>query len=464
MSREVQSFRIAASQSIIENVIYSNVRANRRSFMFNIMLITKNSKQKNSIFINIVKRLIFWTSNDSTRVIDMINQIKDEVKKMIKKYNDQCDIIDALQDERKILKKKIATLKNDKIDDKYTICALREKLKILEAAQNRTRNVRESITSSFRSSIVKSEMTTNTNADDRLTKFKRSAVISNSAIFIEDKAKFEHWLPTMQSKLEANVDWYSIERMTMTYVSTRLDEETYKHISIRLNKNFSRRYLIVNEIFENLKRVYVDLNKMQTTMNAFTRLTQVDKYVEFHIFWNEFQRLMTEMNLLDHFLLIELKRKMSYRLQDVMFSEFNIVQNIYELARLIQLKEDHYKRIDDVKSRRRSNAVAIAAVEVETKAAISRTVSIITISISINEKAEQISAETTIWNSNQFRTSTSRIIRSSNSDSTREELMKADKCFNCDESDHFNRDCLKSQKFRVVEMNVEDDAEKSKKK
>jgi hypothetical protein len=59
MSREVQSSRIVASQSIIENVTYSNVRANRRSFMFNIMLITKNSKQKNSIFINIVKRLIF---------------------------------------------------------------------------------------------------------------------------------------------------------------------------------------------------------------------------------------------------------------------------------------------------------------------------------------------------------------------------------------------------------------------
>jgi hypothetical protein len=59
MSREVQSFRIAASQSITENVLYSNVRADRRSFMFNIMLITKNSKQKNSIFINIVKELIF---------------------------------------------------------------------------------------------------------------------------------------------------------------------------------------------------------------------------------------------------------------------------------------------------------------------------------------------------------------------------------------------------------------------
>ncbi len=264
-----------ASQSITENVTYSNVRANRRSFLFNIMFITKNSKQKNSIFINIVKKLIFWTSNDSVRVIDMINQIRDEFKKMIKKYNDQCDIIDALQDERKTFKEKITILKNDKIDDKYTIRALREKLKILETAQNRIRNARDLITSSFVSSSVNhiAEMTADINASNRLEKTKRSVVISDSTIFIEDKAKFEHWLSTMQSKLEANVDWYSIERMTMTYVSIRLDEETYKHISTRLNKNFSRRYLIVDEIFENLKRVYVDLNKMQTTMNAFTRLT-----------------------------------------------------------------------------------------------------------------------------------------------------------------------------------------------
>jgi hypothetical protein len=89
-------------------------------------------------------------------------------------------------------------------------------------------------------------------------------------------------------------------------------------------------------------------------------------------------------------------------------------------------------------------------------------VSITTASTSINEKAEQISTET-IWNFNQFRTSTSRIIRSSNPDSAREELMKADKCFNCDEFDHLSRDCLKSRKFRIVEMNVEDDAEKSRK-
>ncbi len=72
--------------------------------------------------------------------------------------------------------------------------------------------------------------------------------------------------------------------------------------------------------------------------------------------------------------------------------EFNIIDDIYELARQTQLKENHYNRIDDAKSRRRSNAVATT----ETKAAISRTVNIITISISINEKAESIFADSTV--------------------------------------------------------------------
>jgi hypothetical protein len=108
---------------------------------------------------------------------------------------------------------------------------------------------------------------------------------------------------------------------------------------------------------------------------------------------------------------------------------------------------------------------AVATIEIETKVAISRTVSIITISISINEKVEQTFAETTIWNSNQFQFSTSRVIfRTSNLDSTKKKLMKADKCFNYDESNHLNRDCSKSRKFRVVEMNVKNDTKKSKKK
>jgi hypothetical protein len=90
---------------------------------------------------------------------------------------------------------------------------------------------------------------------------------------------------------------------------------------------------------------------------------------------------------------------------------------------------------------------------------------IITISISINEKVEQIFAETTIWNFNQFRISTSRIVfRTFNFDSIKKKLMKTNKCFNCDNTNHLSRDCSKFKKFRIAEMNVKDDTKKSRKK
>jgi hypothetical protein len=79
----------------------------------------------------------------------MIQQIKDETKKMIKEYNEQCDLIDELQNERKTLQERITNLKNDKLDDKYIIRILKKKLKILEIVQNRTRNVRKLIISLF---------------------------------------------------------------------------------------------------------------------------------------------------------------------------------------------------------------------------------------------------------------------------------------------------------------------------
>ncbi len=97
------------------------------------------------------------------------------------------------------------------------------------------------------------------------------------------------------------------------------------------------------------------------------------------------------MNLLEHFLLIEFKRKMFYKLQDVMSSEFNIIQNFYELARLAQLKKDHYKHIDDAKSHKRSktDTTADTTTKIETRAIVTKTMNITTISISFNDKTSR---------------------------------------------------------------------------
>ncbi len=125
--------------------------------------------------------------------------IKKKNRNLIKNYNDQVDVIDEYLIERneylekkKTLQKENIFLQNEFIDQKFVLRTMRQKLKILETVHDRTRNVKKSITSLFRSSTADQKMTANTNAFNRLEKTKRSIVISNSTIFIEDKAKFEH--------------------------------------------------------------------------------------------------------------------------------------------------------------------------------------------------------------------------------------------------------------------------------
>jgi predicted HAD superfamily phosphohydrolase len=95
---------------------------------------------------------------------------------------------------KKILQKKNIILQNELIDQKFVLRIMKQKLKIFETARDRIRNVKNSITSSFISSSANhiAEMIADIIAIDRFEKIKRSIVISNSTIFIENKAKFEH--------------------------------------------------------------------------------------------------------------------------------------------------------------------------------------------------------------------------------------------------------------------------------
>ncbi len=134
-------------------------------------------------------------------LLEMIKMIKEENRNLIKNYNDQVDVIDEYLTkrneylaEKKTLQKENIILQNELTDQKFVLRTMRQKMKILEAVHDRTRNVKDSITSSFISSSANhtAEMTAGITAIDRFEKIKRSVVISDSAIFIENKAKFEH--------------------------------------------------------------------------------------------------------------------------------------------------------------------------------------------------------------------------------------------------------------------------------
>jgi hypothetical protein len=128
--------------------------------------------------------------------------IKKENRNLIKNYNEQIDVIDEYLIERneylvkkKTLQKKNITLQNELIDQKFALRTMKQKLKILETTHDRIRNVKRFITSSFvfsSSANHAARMIADINASNRLEKTKRFVVISNSTIFIENKAKFEH--------------------------------------------------------------------------------------------------------------------------------------------------------------------------------------------------------------------------------------------------------------------------------
>ena len=69
----------------------------------------------------------------------------------------------------------------------------------------------------------------------------------------------------------------------MIYINIWFDDESYKKIATRLNVDSLRFYFIVEKIFDDLKKIYADFNKLQTFINAFTRFIQNEKYSEFQI-------------------------------------------------------------------------------------------------------------------------------------------------------------------------------------
>jgi hypothetical protein len=79
MSREMQSSRIAVtSQSITENVLYSNLRVNRRNSLFDARSQTNNSQRERSIYIDTERDLAFWMKNALDKLLEMIKMIKEE--------------------------------------------------------------------------------------------------------------------------------------------------------------------------------------------------------------------------------------------------------------------------------------------------------------------------------------------------------------------------------------------------
>ncbi len=109
-----------------------------------------------------------------------------------------------------------------------------------------------------------------------------SIVISNSiifkklldsSIFIDEKnSNIEDWLSIIKNKLKRNFDWYLIETQKKAYVRTRVENDAMKHLTSRFKKDFIKSFLIVENVFDDLNKMFDNSNKRVNVLKTYKQL------------------------------------------------------------------------------------------------------------------------------------------------------------------------------------------------
>ncbi|EEH17366.1 hypothetical protein PABG_07362 [Paracoccidioides brasiliensis Pb03] len=144
---------------------------------------------------------------------------------------------------------------------------------------------------------------------------RRSVKIDDPKHLTDGKEpKFEHWLSRMKNKLRENADHYPTERMRIAYIENRTDGDAARHIAPRMEEDHPERYQTAEEIFEHLKSIYEDANKLQNAKSDYRKLIMRngDNY---HEFVTKFLHLAGEAKIAKEDYKTDFNDKLSFDLQ-----------------------------------------------------------------------------------------------------------------------------------------------------
>jgi hypothetical protein len=121
-----------------------------------------------------------------------------------------------------------------------------------------------------------------------------------------------------------------------------------KHLTSRFKKDSIKSFMIVEEIFDDLNRVFDDFNKRINVLKTYKRLKQIETNKKFHTFWTEFQRLVNDSKIYDEITLLKnLKDKMFWDLQRTLTSDIYKTIDLYEFARLCQFIDQTLRNVNN---------------------------------------------------------------------------------------------------------------------
>lgn len=96
-----------------------------------------------------------------------------------------------------------------------------------------------------------------------ISKKSSSKRIADSELLSDGKElEFKQWLSCMIKKLDINADHYLIKKACIAYIESWTKDEATKHLVSRMHANHSEKYIISEKVFDHLKKIYKNSNKL----------------------------------------------------------------------------------------------------------------------------------------------------------------------------------------------------------
>jgi hypothetical protein len=150
----------------------------------------------------------------------------------------------------------------------------------------------------------------------------RVAKLPDPTLFAGDRTVFDDWLVQIKNKLRGNADSYPSEDLKIIYVSSRLTGNALALTNPRMDEDSPNRYRQLSELYDHLKELYSDPNKMQNARREFHKLQMRSGHV-FQEFYALFLRLSTEGGISSQDLKYELNEKLTMKLQESVRTYYN---------------------------------------------------------------------------------------------------------------------------------------------
>ncbi len=153
----------------------------------------------------------------------------------------------------------------------------------------------------------------NTSSDFIYSERSRSQKIPNSSLFTDEKnSTWKNWYEKIRNKLEINVDLFSNKWVKLSYIHSRLFNDTAEITQAKRERDCVNFYRIVEDLLKELTQLFNDSNKKVNFRKKYYNLIQ--EFKKFSEFYTQFQHLFFYLDYHEKQLIIDLKDKINSRL------------------------------------------------------------------------------------------------------------------------------------------------------